>query len=305
MVKKNITIVTGTGGPLGTGHLQRMLNLVSYLEEKNEFEVSLLIKSGTFPLPEKFSRIKIDRFPAKADLIIRDMRDSEINEILALNKIAPVLAVDDAGEGRSRAAFSIDLLPPPERHSSGSQFNIERFIYGYNFSLGIESLGNEYLDARDIDITIYAGFNPSDELLSSISRSIPGGRRAIILSAGKPVVLTGDPLPDDISYAEILTSSRIVMTHFGITMFEADICGCMVAALNPTRYHSELTDSIKNSIRLVHSAEYKTFDPVLMGDDIENALRKNHSEGFYANDILSRINNGLENFTRYIYKILM
>ncbi len=305
MVRKNIIIVTGTGGPLGTGHLQRMLNLASYLENKNEFEVSLLIKSGTYPLPEKFSRIKIDRFPSNADLIIRDMRDSENNEIIALNKIAPVLAVDDAGEGRSRAAFSIDLLPPPGKYSSDSQFNIERFLYGYNFTLGIESLGNEYLDTRNIDITIYAGFNPSDELLSNISRSIPGGRRAIILSAGKPVVLTGDPLPDNITYAEILTSSRIVMTHFGITMFEAVICGCNIAALNPTRYHSELTDSIRNDIRLIHSAEYKSFDPVLMSDDIENELKKNPAEGFYANDILNRINSGLENFTRYIYKTLM
>ena len=180
MVKKRIIIVTGTGGLLGTGHLQRMLNLASYLDDKNDFEVSIVMNSGNYPLPGRFSDMIIHTPPPKADLIIRDMRDSLPDEIISLGRIAPVLAVDDAGKGREMADFSIDLLPRPSRDSSSISINIGSFLYGFNFAQGIKTLENEFICSRSIDITIYAGFNPSPELLSLISRSIPENRRAII-----------------------------------------------------------------------------------------------------------------------------
>lgn len=305
MDKRKIVIITGTGGILGTGHLQRMLNLASFMNDKNEFDISLLILEGDYPLPENFSRMKRDTLPEKADLIIRDMRDSSPEEIKSLEKIAPVLVVDDAGKGRGAAFKSIDLLPRPDEDSSELEIHTECFLYGYNFTRGIESLGRRVISSREIDIAIYAGFNPEPGLLSQISRSVPENTRAIILSAGGPVVLTGDPLPEKISYAEILAGSKTVMTHFGITMFEANICGCMIAALNPTRYHSELTETIRREMKLVHSAEYSSFDPVLMSDDIALALKKNPVQDISPDDILYRINSGLENFTHYIHKILL
>lgn len=191
MDKKKIIIITGTGGILGTGHLQRMLNLASFMNDKNEFDISLMIRAGNYPLPVQFSRMKTDTLPEKADLIIRDMRDSSKEEISSLGRIAPVLVVDDAGKGRDAADHSIDLLPRPAEASSEFIIHTESFLYGYNFTRGIESLGDRAFHSRDIDIAIYAGFNPPPSLLSQISKSVPDSSRAIILSAGGPVVLTG------------------------------------------------------------------------------------------------------------------
>jgi len=305
MDKKKIVIITGTGGALGTGHLQRMLNLISYMNEKHDFEISFLIKSGDYPIPAEFSMMKISSLPDSCDLIIRDMRNSTRQEMLSLSAKAPVLAVDDAGEGKNSIENSINLLPLPSSASAEIQADYNRFLYGYTFTRGVKDLRRKEIKDRDIDITIYAGFSPPQSLLSQIGKSIPQNTRAVILSAGKPVVLTGEPLPGDISYSEILSRTKIVMTHFGLTMFEAHICGCLIAALNPTHYHSELTDTVRKEIKIIHSSEYSTFDPVIMGDDLLLNFKKNNTPITPPEEILIRINDGLENFTRYIYKILM
>lgn len=305
MNKKKIVIVTGTGGALGTGHLQRMMNLASYMNEKHDFNISFLIQSGNYPLPHEFSTMLISSLPPSCNLIIRDMRNSSKQEMLALCEIAPVFAVDDAGEGKNSAGNSINLLPLPSSSSAQIQTDYSRFLYGYTFTKGIKELRGENTGERDIDVTIYAGFSPPESLLSQISKSIPENTRVVILSAGKPVVLTGAPLPDKISYSGILARTKIVMTHFGITMFEAHICGCAIAALNPTHYHGELTETVRKDMRIIHSAEYANFDPVIMGDDLMLNLKKNNSPVSSPEEILDKINNSLENFTRYIYKILM
>ena len=305
MNKKKIVIITGTGGALGTGHLQRMMNLSSYMNEKQDFETHFLIKSGDYPVPPEFSMMMISSLPESCDLIIRDMRNSTSQEMLSLTKTAPVLAVDDAGEGKSSSGNSINLLPLPSSLSAEIQADYSKFLYGYTFTSGIKELRGKNISERDIDITIYAGFSPPPSLLSQISKSIPENSRAVILSAGKPVVLTGDPLPDNISYSEILSRTKIVMTHFGLTMFEAHICGCLIAALNPTPYHGELTETVRKEMKIIHSAEYSTFDPVIMGDDLMLNFKKNNNPVTPPEEILNSINNGLENFTRYIYKILM
>jgi len=305
MDKKNLIITTGTDGPLGTGHLQRMLNLASYMNEKHDFDISFLIKTGEYPLPPEFSLKKISSLPGGCDLIIRDMRNSTKQEILSLSKTAPVLAIDDAGEGKSQAAYSINLLPLPSSSSSVVDPDYDKFIYGYNFTNGVKNLKNRKISERDIDITVYAGFTPPPSLLNQIGKSLPSNSRAVILSSGKPVVLTGAPLVEEISYAEILARTKIVMTHFGITMFEAHISGCMIAALNPTAYHSELTETVRKEMKIINASEYSKFDPVIMSDDLILNLKKYNLTNISADEILNRINRGLENFTGYIYKILM
>jgi len=304
MDKKRIVIVTGTGGPLGTGHMQRMLGLASYMEEKGDFDISILPMAGDYRFPAEFAAMVTKTLPAKADLIIRDMRDSSGSEILSLSKIAPVLAVDDAGKGKALAAHSINILPLP---SPGEAIpaDMEKFLYGYNFTRGIESIPEERGAERDIDIAIYTGFSPPPGILPLIERSLPGDARSVIFSSGRPVLLTGKPLAGEPSYAGILTRAKIIMTHFGITMFEANICGCMVAALNPTPYHGKLTSLVMKDMSIIHSAEYGTFDPVLMNDDLLQNLKKKGGLCIPTGDIINRINSGRENFTKYIYKILM
>ncbi len=133
--------------------------LCSYMNEKHDFNISFLIQSGNYPVPHEFSTMLISSLPTSCNLIIRDMRNSTKQEMLALCEIAPVLAVDDAGEGKNSAGNSINLLPLPSSSSAQIQTDYSRFLYGYTFTQGIKELRDESIQERDIDVTIYAGFS--------------------------------------------------------------------------------------------------------------------------------------------------
>lgn len=60
MDKKKIIIVSGTGGILGTGHLQRMLSLAVNLNRTTDFSANIALKQNDIPIDEKFSYLLVD-----------------------------------------------------------------------------------------------------------------------------------------------------------------------------------------------------------------------------------------------------
>jgi hypothetical protein len=143
---------------------------------------------------------------------------------------------------------------------------------------------------KDINIAIYVGYDPDKELISNIKKSIPEDISSTFLN--------------DIGYAEILCRSKIVITHFGITMFEAHICGCEIAALNPSAYHSSLTDLIYDDFGILHMSDYTTFMEDKMFNIIEQNLKIINDKVISIDNILKKINSGNEKFIKYIKEIL-
>jgi len=303
MVKTKIIIITGTGGILGTGHFQRMLNLAVNLNSTNYFSASIQLKQNEHPLPEKFSDFFINTIPSDTDLIIRDMRDSSREEMTILKQSAPVLAIDDSGQGRESADYSLNLLPVPSADLKTSRPDMSLFLYGYNFAEGISALTKKKYYKRDIDITIYTGYNPSSELLSAIRKSIPASACSVLLKEGKTENFTGLILQSEIPYAEIISRSKIVITHFGLTMFEAEACGCRIAALNPTIYHGSLTDLIRNDFNIIYSSVYESFSADALKKVIQKKLENTTDLSISIPDILKKINSGTLNFIKYIETI--
>jgi len=304
MDKTKIVIVTGTGGILGTGHIQRMLNLAVYLNRTDNFTASIYLKQNEFPLDRKFTGLLIDAIPPDTKLIIRDMRDSSAEEIQILKQRAPVLAIDDSGAGRESADYAINLLPVPSENSEHVKPDTSLFLYGYNFTEGIDLLKEKNSFNRNIDIAVYAGYNPSPELISSVRKSIPDSCTSVLLERGIAVNFTGEALKSDTPYAEVISRSKIVITHFGLTMFDADACGCKIAALNPTSYHSSLTDIIHNDFNIIYSSEYDNFSFDALRKIIQHELKNTGDKNFSPSDILIKINRGTENFIKYIGKII-
>jgi len=303
MDKKKITIVTGTGGILGTGHIQRMLCLAERLNREKSFSASILLKQNVYPLPDKFNSLLTDTIPADTGLIIRDMRDSSIEEIRSLKKSAPVLAIDDSGEGANYADHKISLLPVPSGGLRNDKPDISKFLYGYNFTRGINLLKDRNHLKRDIDVAVYAGYDPSAELISQIKKSIPENTSSLLLSGGRAARLTGDISPENINYAEVLSRAKLVITHFGLTMFEAHACGCSIAALNPTSYHSTLTDMISVEFNIIYSSEYRLLSPDVLRNVIDKELNNYNGQYISINVILKKINICTENFIDYIREI--
>ena len=58
------------------------------------------------------------------------------------------------------------------------------------------------------------------------------------------------------THAEIILSSKAILTHFGITLYEGLISKCRLLSLNPSEYHSRLSDFIMKRTNLINLGEY-------------------------------------------------
>jgi hypothetical protein len=277
-----------------------MLNLAVHLNRKNNFTASIYLTRNEYPIDKKFNGLFTDSIPADTDLIIKDMRDSTIEEMDSLRRIAPVLAIDDSGDGRDAADFTLSLLPVPSDILNSAKLETSLFLYGYNFAEGISLLKKTDSFRKDIDVTVYAGYNPDPELINIIKKSVPESAGSILLKEGKAVNLNGKAIKTETSYAEIISRSKIVITHFGLTMFEADACGCQIIALNPTLYHSKLTEIVSGEFNIIYSAEYDTLSSVDLMSIIKSGLTTDRIVLISPEIIIKKINNGTENFIRYI-----
>jgi hypothetical protein len=304
MDKKKIVIVTGSGGILGTGHIQRMLNLAVQLNSMENYSATIFLKQNHYPLERKFFSILTDNIPHDASLIIRDMRDSSKDEIQQLKKTAPVLVIDDSGAGRESADYSLDLLPLPAEKQKDVKPDTSVFLYGYNFAEGISLLNGSVFLKRDIDIAVYAGYEPVPELLSSIRMSIPDSADSVLLKGGKAQNFTGSILNEETAYSEILSRAKIVLTHFGLTMFEADACGCRIAALNPSPYHGSLTETVKDDFNIIYSGTYESFSNDDLRKVFQMELKREDNKNFSQDEVLKRIKSGTDNFINYIKELI-
>jgi spore coat polysaccharide biosynthesis predicted glycosyltransferase SpsG len=304
MDKKRTVILTGTGGELGTGHLQRMLNLAVTINSGNSLSASVILQSSEFPVSDELRPLLVDAIPAGTDLIIRDMRNSSAECISELKQFAPVLVIDDSGAGRDAADYRLTLLPVPSEKAAEIRPDLSLFLYGYNFTEGLKKLNPRKTFHRDIDVTIYAGFNPPHELIETIQKAFPENSVSLLLSGGKALTLSGDNSFQENSYAEILMRSKTVITHFGLTMFEAFICGCRIAALNPSPYHTVLTDMVKEEFGIIYMSEYGGFSPEILKIIIQREIEQKRYKTLSPEMILERVNSGTSNFIEYLNKIL-
>ncbi|HQO38873.1 MAG TPA: hypothetical protein PK986_00235 [Spirochaetota bacterium] len=299
MYRKNITIITGTGGALGTGHFQRMCYLADSLNSTGNFSVSLCITEGSPDVPESLKEIMADTIPPGTELIIRDMRDSSEEDINFLRKKAAVLVIDDTGPGRNVADHIIDLLPNPVNRSVPEKM----FLFGYNFISEIKSMKAEVI-AKDIDVAIYAGYKPDPDVVEGIRGSIPPGASAVLFSYGRPSLIAGEKIHVDTSYTDLLLRSRILITHFGITMYEGDLAGCRILTVNPTDYHSRLTAMITGKINVIQAGEYGNIDHKFIYGEIARVRKTSGFQIISKGSIRERININFEYFLRMFNNII-
>ncbi|UTC58314.1 methyltransferase domain-containing protein [Treponema sp. OMZ 305] len=99
----------------GTGHLRRACTLMQELSPQLR---SVLYLSDSFQPPFVQDIIKkagcietVNEIPEQACVFILDNFRTQAEEVRQLKKIAPVVALDEGGEGRAYADYLIDILP--------------------------------------------------------------------------------------------------------------------------------------------------------------------------------------------------
>jgi len=285
------------------GHLQRMLTLAAVILDRDDYNLSILLNSRE-SLPSEFGHTFIESLPEKCDLIIRDMRDSSAEEIEKLKKIAQTLVIDDTGEGRDLSNYAIDLLPNPGHKVSSSFYREEFFLYGFNFTKGLKGAAGKGKE-KFIDIAFYTGSETPGYVTEKLKNILPRNARVIHLTGGSPIdFFSGEPAYEKLSYPEILLRTKVLITHFGITLFEGSLCGCSLFTYNPTGYHRELTALVKDQLNITDLGLYSSEIPhtAINALNMEFLMNKDHS--IDEDKIIRTASAGAERFYEYIRSLL-
>jgi hypothetical protein len=272
---QSICIITSIDGIFGTGHLQRMASLLNYLSEKNT-AVSILCPAKCTALIPFIDKYLVASIPQSTDLIIRDMRDSTISDIQILKKHAPVVVVDDCGEGRKYADLAIDCLPNINYTDSVRKISKSPFLFGFSFIDYFEGSDPKKY-SKDIDLCIYIGSLPDKSQLETLISYIPENMSVCITGDGKPYIVNkpgSDPSPEN--FPEVLLRSKAILTHFGISLFEASLCGCSLFTINPTPYHNSLCEISKDILSLTNLGLFSELNDKKLKKDLNTeALQLN------------------------------
>lgn len=298
---KKIAIITDWSEDLGSGHIQRMATLAKVLYELENITIRIINNKDVSFLKNFPQDILKEKLDGDEDLIIRDQRDSSFEQISHLKKIAKTIVIDDNGEGRNIAFSKIDFLPNI-KYDDAKKFSL---IYGYNFLESLNELQGKTI-AKEIDVVVYAGFNPSDEKLSKLISLIPKNCDYIILN-GKNSYSYISGIKNNIldkSYAEYILSSKILISHFGITLYEAELCKTKSIVINPSKYHSKLTDRVVSSLNLINLGILENLDINYGKEIISEQLNLYSEKEVFVGDILEKIENSNKKIVEFVLKLI-
>jgi len=245
----------------GGGHLCRCIELTCDLRARGraarlflpaDAETGNLFQSMNFNPEWRITDEQIAN-KERIEFIILDRFQTSREELSRWKKIAPVIGIDEGGKSRGSFDFLIDILVPekmgippaniasvsllkfprgplPKKHISGDVLKV-LITFGQEDAAGLGQKTARALSIMDgMDITLIRG------ALSKEETEYPPNVRVI------------EAVP---RLAEQLGEYDLVITHYGITAFEALYARTMVLLASPTAYHA----------KLAKAAGFITFNP--------------------------------------------
>ena len=264
---------------------------------KNDFDPYFLVKGddkiGEILYKENFNfRIAMHGFDEEIkdikglhpNLIFLDIKNTPIDFVRKIKEYAPVITLDDIGEGSDAADISIYSLPTI--NEKPANYNSLKYLI---FDTQIDPYNKDSWSKKVKKILVSFGGSDPENLSSIIIRLgklypnnikwnfVRGPFNANKWSNGnyhtvhKPGKLFS-----------LIEDSDLVITSFGMTAYESAVIGTPVLLLNPTEYHEQLTERA----------------------GIFNSLGKysKSAEGDNINEIVSNFSNFLNNYNELIDK---
>ncbi len=233
----HIVLVPASGNGKGSGHLRRCCEIAQML--RADHRVSLVLSRGDAAVSRDIADITADTVPGTATVIVTDLFRSTRHQIQALKRVAPVICLDDGGAGRILADYCLDTIPAPERKNPPNCADAAFLRLPRRRKSGAGTIIERVL--------VTAGGN------NEAGQALPAARAAARLF---PEVFCIDPdaasekndgdrsivriIPPVSELREMLASYDLVITHYGLTAFEALAAGCRVILFSPTVYHYQL-----------------------------------------------------------------
>jgi len=256
----------------GGGHICRCISLVNdlrtlgrkamlYLPAKTETSKFVnLFKSMNFNqswlIFNEEIEIRNKNLAEKFDFIILDRFQTPLDELTNWKKIAPVIGLDEGGKHRGRFDFLIDILIPEKTGKPRANIANPGLINFYR-------KGAEVAQRKEENTRVLISFGQEDpaglgiktaKKLSNIKNKMP-----LDITLLKGSLNTSDKtqnIPQSIKVLDIIPNLSqhlheydLVITHYGLTAYEALFSGTLVLLAHPTRLHK----------KLAKSAGFKTF----------------------------------------------
>ncbi len=267
---KSVLFVPSNKKGNGTGHIARCFALASSLAkylrlsgEENASALRIFIEgksdastwsAGEIRLAytlecetvELVSRLEPGE---RYSLVVLDRRETSHAEYRRWSSYGTVVAIDEEGSLRACAPYLVDILPRPGSPGKGGvslqlpNYNalgllalpVGRRQAPLSFSRVLVTFGGEdpgNLAPRFLEAALGTG------LLGANSVTVVSGALAAASLRPWPGVTMLGPVQN---LKECLHKYDLVVTHFGLTAFEAAWAGCAVLLLNPSRVHERLS----------------------------------------------------------------
>ncbi|MCL2184856.1 MAG: methyltransferase domain-containing protein [Treponema sp.] len=270
-MKSSVLVVPVCEIKRGGGHLCRCMSLVNdlralgrdaylYLPKQesinNEREKSLInfFQSYNFPAEFRLSGEKIEF--NDLEFIVLDRYQTSLDEILYWKKFAPIIGIDEGGSYRDRFDFLIDILIPEKMgkpHANISSPSLLKFPLNTRFKN--TKIKEGYNSQKSMKILITFGQEDPAGLGLKTARFLSGIseknylditllRGALIKYSDQETIekLNNVKIIESIpNLAEHLYKYDIVITHYGLTAYEALYAGSAILLASPSHYHSKLS----------------------------------------------------------------
>lgn len=228
---------------IGSGHIKRTLRLLDCLGSKaflyvpNEQAVQLISTLEVEIPPDRICHRPEEEGPWS--LIVLDNYQTSVEEAEKWLSLARVVALDEGGPARPIIPCLIDTLPVLPSAGVANEFEP-----GY-LDLPAYSEKRTYPPKR---ILVTFGGVDEAQLTERIglmldSNEIPPHQWCVAKGPffGRTFAWPGIKILPNPNIREILPEFDLVITHFGLTAFEAVASGANVITLNPTSYHEKLS----------------------------------------------------------------
>ncbi|MCL2719860.1 MAG: methyltransferase domain-containing protein [Treponema sp.] len=264
-MKGNLILVPSAEKGKGGGHLSRCIKLTNDLRKMgwNAFlylpygtdtgKFVKLFKSLNFDqsclvFNEEIT-IKTEKLSESYKFIILDRFKTPIDELTRWKKISPVIGIDDGGKHRDKFDFLIDILIPQGFIKPEANITSPALILNKNFTTEDTE---EHGGRKDLKILVTFGQEDAANL------GLKTLKKILSLKIKNPIEITllkGNLNKTNITfdipeYVKIIESIPnlsqhlceydLVITHYGLTAYEAAFAGVPVLLAHPTNYHRKL-----------------------------------------------------------------
>ncbi|MFW5694558.1 MAG: methyltransferase domain-containing protein [Alkalispirochaeta sp.] len=230
----------------GSGHLYRCARLVRELDGEIDWllpehgdshlrgreEVMRMV--GISDLPVRW----IDQPEGPYDIAVLDQRSTSLQHLHELNCRGIVIGIDVAGEARSYVHYAVDTLEPAPGIGAAN-------ITDTGLLHLPERVRDDWPEEIRSVLVVFGGEGSDDEAVSRAREISAAGDWTVTVvtrsersgSEGVRTLTTRGALPDELHRFDV------VVTHFGLTAYEATWARVPVILLNPSAYHERLARS--------------------------------------------------------------